>query len=107
MMNSINPAVSNKPAFGGCAVLGDAAETYFAKRLAKEGQAAIDDFKAFCNDLTNWGYININKTPKEDVFQLQGKDSRFTTRITADDRLDWLKAVMRYLKENKAIIDQA
>ena len=107
MTNSINSTMANKPAFGGCAVLGNGAKEYFAKRLAKEGEHAIAEFKKFCDELTNWGYININKTPKKDVFELQGINSHYTTKITANDRLDWLKSKMRFMEENNAIIDQA
>lgn len=105
MTTSINSSLANKPSFGGCAVLGNGAKDYLTKRLQKEGEHAIADFVQFCDELTNWGYININKTPKEDVFQLQGKN--IETRMTADHRLDWLKAMMRYMKEYNKIIDQA
>ncbi len=107
MTNTINSTMANKPAFGGCAVLGNGAKEYFEKRLAKEGEYAIAEFKKFCDELTNWGYININKTPNEDVFQLQSANSLLTRNITSDHSLEWLKVMMTHLKENKAIIDQA
>ena len=106
MPNTIN-STANKPAFGGCAVLGDGAKEYFSKRLAKEGSQALGEFKKFCDELTNWGYIKINKTPKEDVFELQGVGPHVSTKITSDHSLDWLKSAMRFLKENNGIIDQA
>lgn len=101
MTNTIN---SSQVAFGSCAILGNRAEAYMAERLKKEGPHAVAEFKKFCDGLTNWGYVNINKGPSDDQFILQG--SNITTRISKNTPLEDLAAKLRYLKEYKGIIDQ-
>ena len=104
---TINSTMANKPAFSGCAIMGSGADKFFRSKIASEGAQAVAEFKKFCDDLTNWGYVNINKTPREDVFQLQGKSQLYTTNISADESLNDLKGKLQFLKDSEAIIDQA
>ena len=100
-------SVANQPSFGACAILGSKAKEYFAGRLKQEGPEAVAEFKKYLDNLTNWGYVNLNKTPKEDVFQLQGANSSFTRNIPADTPLETMRAYLDAMKTYKAIIDQA
>jgi len=106
-MTEVNTPVAQKPAFGGCAVLGNKAKEYFAARAEKEGYNAIKGFGEFCDKLTNWGYVKLEATPDKDVFRLVGKDDFNSTKISINDTLDYLKAKLMFLKENNGIIDQA
>ncbi len=106
MNNSVNGMNAN-PAFGGCALMGPKAQEYLSARLAAEGKDAVKGFQKFCDNLCDWGYVKLEKTPKEDVFRLQGANDLYSTNITKKTRLDELAAKMSFMKENKAIIDQA
>lgn len=107
MTISINSTMTKSPAFGACAIMGTGKEKFFKKKLAEEGAQAVAEFKEFCDNLTNWGYVNINKTAKGDVYQLQGKSGLYTTNIKETETLNDLKAKLQFLKDSDAIIDQA
>lgn len=106
MTNSINPAVAQSTSFCGCAVLGNKAKDYFVERMNKEGYQAVEEFGKFCDNLTKWGYVKLEKTPDKDVFKLVGKDDYYSTKIGLDTTLSEFKAKLNFLKENNAIIDQ-
>jgi hypothetical protein len=62
----------------------------------------------FQEDLKNfvhWGYVNINKTSKPDVFELQGAGN-MKTKFHANESLFDFMVKLNFLKERKAIIDQ-
>ena len=107
MTISFNSTMANKPAFGGCAIKGSGADKFFKGKIAAEGAQAVAEFRNFCDELTSWGYVNINKTAKDDVYQLQGKSGLYTTNINETETLNDLKAKLQFLKDSDAIIDQA
>lgn len=100
-------SVANRPSFGACALLGEKAQEYLARRLKAEGPEAVAEFKKYLDNLTNWGYVNINKTLDKDVYQLQGATGTYTRNFPADAPLDFLRARLDVMKTYNAIIDQA
>ena len=106
MINAVNSTSNNSPAFNGCALKGDGVRDFLNIRKAKEGLRAVKEFHEFLDNFTKWGYVNINKTPKADVFELQGKNG-LKTKFHAKETLHDLKVRLGFLKENEAIIDQA
>lgn len=93
-----------KPSFCGLKVFGNGAEAFIKGKVAQEGQAAVNKAIETIDGFRDWGYVNINKTPKKDVFMLQGhsddKAATVETAIKASEPLESLVAKIKFLADS-------